>query len=365
MSPASFMRRHWHRHALLARAAHAGTCQVIDETALFDLAARDDVESRLVIREGSQFFLEHGPFSRSRLRRMPGRDWTLLVQGLDHHVPAAARLLDAFRFVPAARLDDVMVSLAAPGGGVGPHFDSYDVFLLQGPGRRHWRYGPQRDLALDPRQPMKILERFTPRSSTVVNPGDLLYLPPRHAHDGVAIDRCMTFSIGFRAPQAAEIAQGFLEFVADQVNLEGRFADPGRPATTQPGRIPTDLVDWIEQTVSRIHWRRSDIERFAGQFLSTLKPTVFIDPPAQPLSRRALLARIRRSGVRLDPRAIMLYDSRHIHLNGQAVPAPDAGSRRWLRQLADTRRADAPPGSALDDWIHEAHQDGSLLPDES
>jgi 50S ribosomal protein L16 3-hydroxylase len=356
------MTRHWHRRSLLLRAALAEAQSVIDESALLSLAGRDDVESRLVIRDGQQYMLEHGPFTRARFRRLPARDWTLLVQGLDHHVPAAARLLEHFRFVPQARLDDVMVSLAAPGGGVGPHVDSYDVFLLQGPGRRHWRYGPQKDLSLDPEQPLKILRHFSPRSDEILEPGDMLYLPPHVAHDGVAIDRCMTFSIGFRAPQAGEIVRGFLEYLTDTIDLPGRFADPGRQPAAHAGQVPADLLDWIQTTVQRVRWQPSDIARFATEYLSTPKPHVIFERPDPALSRRAFLGRIRSTGLRLDARSILLYQGSTICLNGSRVEPIDGPHSRWLRQLADARNADAPPGPALDDWLHAAYVCGELLP---
>ncbi len=356
------MQRYWHRGSLLLRSALPDAQSVIDEPALLRLAGRDDVESRLIVREGLHYTLEQGPFALARFRRLPARDWTLLVQGLDHHVPAAARLLEHFRFVPQARLDDVMVSLAAPGGGVGPHVDSYDVFLLQGPGRRHWRYGPQKDLSLDPAQPLKILRHFSPRNDEILEPGDMLYLPPQVAHDGVAIDRCMTFSIGFRAPQAGEIARGFLEYLTDRIDLPGRFADPGRPSTRHAGQVPQDLLDWIQSTVQRVRWQPSDIARFATEYLSTPKPQVIFDRPEPELTRKAFLARVRRFGLRLDARSILLYQGGHICLNGTPVEATDTAHSRWLRQLADARHADAPPGTALDDWLHSSYRCGELLP---
>ena len=363
--PALFMERCWHRRSALLRGALEEAASVIDEPTLLRLAGRDDVESRLVIREGRQYTLEHGPFTRARLRQLPPRDWTLLVQGLDHHVPAASRLLDHFRFVPQARLDDVMVSLAAPGGGVGPHVDSYDVFLLQGPGRRHWRHGRQRDLSLDPDQPLKILRHFKPSNDDILEPGDMLYLPPHVAHDGVAIDRCMTFSIGFRAPEAGDVARGFLEYLADQTDLAGRFADPGRAATSHAGRLPPDLIDWIGSTIERIRWRRSDITRYAAEYLSTPKPQVLFERPHAPLERKPFLAQVKRAGIRLDPRSILLYKGQTIYLNGTVVDPVDKAHVQWLHRFADHRRAQAPPGQALDEWMHVGYECGELLPGEA
>ncbi len=170
----------------------------------------------------------------ARCRRATGR---CLVQGVNLHLAAADALLRRFAFLPYSRLDDLLVSHAVPGGGVGPHVDSYDVFLLQGEGRRRWRIGRARERALRPNLPLKILARFRPEHDCVLKAGDMLYLPPAIAHDGIAIDTCSTYSIGFRAPSAQEVATGFLDWLRDRVVLEGRFADPGRRLARSPARI--------------------------------------------------------------------------------------------------------------------------------
>ncbi|WP_415830141.1 cupin domain-containing protein, partial [Bordetella pseudohinzii] len=214
LSPNDFMRRHWQRKPLLIRQAIPGFKPPETLAALKKLARRDDVESRLIWREQGQWQMENGPFAR--LPKASEPDWTLLVQSVDLHSDAAAELMQRFRFVPDARLDDLMISIASDGGGVGPHFDSYDVFLLQAAGKRRWRYGRQKDLSLQPDLPLKILSRFEPEHEAVLEPGDMLYLPPQAAHDGVALgDDCMTISIGFRAPTQAALARGLLEAAAD------------------------------------------------------------------------------------------------------------------------------------------------------
>ncbi|MEP7329019.1 MAG: cupin domain-containing protein, partial [Betaproteobacteria bacterium] len=191
-TPAAFLRRFWQKEALLVRGAIPDFAGLHTRATLFALAGRDDVEARLLVRSGRAWTLEHGPFPARLLRTLPAVDWTLLVQGVNLESDAADTLLRRFAFLPFARLDDLMVSYAAPGGGVGPHFDSYDVFLLQGFGRRRWRYGRQQDLALRPGLPVKILRRFVPQHDTVLAPGDMLYLPPAYAHDGIAVDACTT-----------------------------------------------------------------------------------------------------------------------------------------------------------------------------
>lgn len=197
-SPNDFMRRYWQKKPLLIRQAIPGFKPPVTIAAVKKLARRDDVESRLIWRENGEWQMESGPFAR--LPKDNEGDWTLLVQSVDLHSDAAAELMQQFRFIPDVRLDDVMISIASHGGGVGPHFDSYDVFLLQAAGEREWRYGRQKDLSLEPDLPLKILSRFEPEAQAVLAPGDMLYLPPQAAHDGIATgDGCMTISIGFRA----------------------------------------------------------------------------------------------------------------------------------------------------------------------
>src|SRR6476661_7040471 len=178
MTPARFMKRHWQKKPLLVRQAIPAFQPLLAPAELFALAAREEVESRLVIHEGTSWRLQRGPFARRAIPSTRRPDWTLLVQGVDLHLPAAHALLHGFSFVPAARLDDLMISYASDGGGVGPHFDSYDVFLLQVHGRRRWRIGRTTDTSLQPDVPLKILARFEPELEWLLEPGDMLYLPP-------------------------------------------------------------------------------------------------------------------------------------------------------------------------------------------
>ncbi len=335
-SPSAFLREFWHKKALLVRNAVADLSDPMSFRDLCSLAQRDDVESRIVVRSGRTWSLAHGPFRRADFKSLPARNWTLLVQGVNLHVPAADALLRRFAFVPYARLDDVMVSYAAPGGGVGPHFDSYDVFLLQAAGRRRWRYGPQADLALRPRLPVKILARFAPRHEAIIGPGDLLYLPPRYAHDGVALDASTTYSIGFRAAAATELATAFLDHLRDQIDLPGRYADPDLEHATEPARIGASMQRRYAQLIERIRWDHSTVARFLGCWLSEPKPTVFFEPPDAPSSATAFARAARAGGVRLDARTQLLYDDTHVYINGAAARWPDS-DRETLERLANER----------------------------
>ena len=365
LDAAAFLRRYWHKKALVVRGAIAGFSGLFSAQELFALARRDDVESRLLVREGARWSLAHGPFHRADFRALPERNWTLLVQGVNRVSPGGDALLRRFAFLPFARLDDLMVSYAAPGGGVGPHFDSYDVFLLQGFGRRRWRYGRQDDLALKERLPLKILKRFVPEHAEILLPGDMLYLPPHLAHDGVAIDACTTYSIGFRAATANELGVAFLDFLRDELDVPGRYADPDLAPVRAPAAIDSAMRRRYAGMLKDVAWDQATIARFVGCWLSEPKPDVVFDPPKLPLSRAAFRTRAEKHGVRLDLRAQLLYDSAQIFMNGLALPWPTKDSRS-LRRLANDRGLASPmikgvpPETAA--LLYNWYRDGYLHP---
>lgn len=343
LSPAEFLRRHWQKKPLLARKALCDHAQAVTRDRLFELAARRGIESRIVTRKRGRWQVRHGPFSRAEIERMPRTGWTLLVQGVDAASRPVARLLREFAFIPHARLDDVMVSYAAEGGGVGPHFDTYDVFLVQGEGERRWRVSAQRDLDLVPDAPLKILERFRPEREWTLRPGDALYLPPGYAHEGVAESACITYSVGFRAPAAQELGASFLAFLQDRLALEGRYADPHLAPTRRPGRIPADLLRASCCTLDRLRWSQRDVAEFVGRYLSEPKDHVVFVRPARPLRSAAFARRVMKTGVELAPASRMLYCGGDVFLNGEVfrpAPAP-AGA---LARLADARELRPPLG---------------------
>jgi 50S ribosomal protein L16 3-hydroxylase len=362
-TPRVFLAQHWQKEALLVRQAIPAFAGLFSRADLAALAGRDDVESRIVVHAGSRFTLAHGPFRKADFRALPERGWTLLVQGVNLHSDAADALLRRFSFLPYARLDDLMVSYAAPGGGVGPHFDSYDVFLLQGFGRRRWRYGPQDDLTLRPGLPVKILRRFAPSYDATLAPGDMLYLPPACAHDGVAIDACTTYSIGFRASSNTELAQGFMDHLRDRVEIPGRYADPAAKFSREPARISPSLQRHAVATLARIRWDRALVTQYLGARLSEPKADVYFVPPPAPLSRAAFAAAARKRGLRLDRRTQWLYDDDALYVNGEAAPWP-AGERSALTQLANMRALPAPQAAALSAgtiaFLHEGYRHGFL-----
>ena len=333
ISPADFMKNHWQRKPLLVRQAIPHFSPLLSRAELFDMAAQPDVESRLVMGENSgqrAWQMQRGPFKRKAIPKLTERDWTLLVQGVDLHDDRVSALMQQFRFIPDARIDDVMISYASDGGGVGPHFDSYDVFLLQAHGQRRWRIGRQKDLSLQANLPLKILQNFTPEQEWVLNPGDMLYLPPRYAHDGVAIGECMTYSIGFRVPQAGDLARELLLRISDAAPErvgETLYQDATQPAVQQAAAIPKGLSEFAESALQRAMKNPLALARALGEYLSEPKANVWFEGGPAPRTIRS---------VRLDRRSRMLYDQHHIFLNGESWRAAGADAK-LMRLLADQR----------------------------
>ncbi len=354
LTPRRFMRRHWQKQPLLVRQAIPGFAPPLDRAELFALAQLDEVESRLLVRSGAGWKLRHGPMPRRALPPLSKPGWTLLLQGVDLHAEVARALLDHFRFVPDARLDDLMISYASAGGGVGPHVDSYDVFLLQASGRRRWQVARQRDTSLLPDLPLKILRHFKPEQEWVLEPGDMLYLPPGWSHDGVAVGGdCVTCSIGLRAPGRGALAREVLQRALDETEAPERdalYRDPRQAATGEPGRIPPALAAFAIDAVERLAGDAQAIACALGEVLSEPKPRVGFDAGA---------ATGLDGGVKLDRRSRMLYDDERIYLNGESYLAGGRDARA-MRCLADRRELDA-PGIArlsvearvlLDAWAH-------------
>jgi 50S ribosomal protein L16 3-hydroxylase len=334
-----FLRDYWHKKPLLVRDALPGFKGLLDPAKMMELASRDEVESRLIVR-GSDWSLEHGPFAASRFRKLPKRNWTLLVQSLDHHLASGAALLEQFTFIPRARLDDLMVSYAVPGGGVGPHFDSYDVFLIQGMGHRRWRISAQDNLDLIENLPLKILSHFEPEEEYVLGPGDMLYLPPRYAHDGIAVDECMTYSVGFRAPAFEELGQAFLNFLHDELELPGRYADPDLALHKHSGELPKAMLAQIADHLNRIRWDEDFITAFSGRYFSDPKPHVFFTAPDKPLARKNFARRVASQGLHLSAKTRLLFSGTQFFVNGEDFVATGA-ERKHLMQLADSRKLPA------------------------
>lgn len=350
LTPAQFMSRHWQKKPLLVRAAVPGGWSGVSPAQLFELAAMESVESRLVVRQGDHWRLTHGPLPASALPEAGQAGWTLLVQGVDLHLQAAHELLQRFRFVPDARLDDLMISWASQAGGVGPHFDSYDVFLLQIRGQRRWRIGPQKDLSLQADAPLKILSHFEPDQEYVLEPGDMLYLPARWAHEGTALGSdCMTASIGFRAPQRAGLAAELLQRMVDDFEDTTLYHDPCQTATATPAAIPSTLEAFAVDALQQLLAQRQSLSCALGEAMTEPKPQVWFDMPSS--SWRA-------GALHLDRRTRMMYDEKHLFINGESLRAGGADAR-LMHTLADERtlsaeqvtRSSAQAQALLQEWF--------------
>ncbi|GLS04908.1 hypothetical protein GCM10007860_20560 [Chitiniphilus shinanonensis] len=348
LTPTRFLAEYWQKQPLLIRGAVTDFPELMDLPRLTELAQRDDVESRLIECRNGRWHLEHGPFEARRFKRLPDSDWTLLVQNVNQLVPHIADLLYRFDFLPFYRLDDLMISYAPPGGSVGPHYDSYDVFLLQVGGRKRWQISSDDAGNFVEDAPIRVLKDFNPEQEWVLEHGDMLYLPPKYAHHGVALDPGMTYSIGFRAPKAQEIAGKFLDFLQDELALDGMYADPGRTPCTEPGRIDAGFVRQIGDMLRRIDWNDDTVARFVGQYFTEPKAHVFFEGADEPLEFDAFAAAVAAHGVALDLKTQLLYDDARLYINGEELDAAPP-AHATLRQLADRRAL--PPGEYDDDVL--------------
>ncbi len=331
------MRQYWQRKPLLIRAALPGFTPPIDRKRLFELARNSEAESRL-ITSGRSRSLRHGPFLR--LPPIQRARWTLLVQGVDLLDDSARELLSRFRFIPDARLDDLMVSFATDGGGVGAHVDSYDVFLLQASGRRRWRVSRQRGLRAVEGAPIKNVEGFRASREWILDAGDMLYLPPGVAHEGVALGECMTYSIGFRAPSHQQLLEPWFADYAEHANPAGRYADRGENVSARPAALPRKMAQQIHADLSRYKPGQADTERFLLRYLSEPKATTVFDVPATAWSPAQFRRRATARGVKLDRRTRMLYSNAAIGINGDWIE-PALGAMAAIQALADQRALSA------------------------
>lgn len=345
-----FMSKHWQKKPLLVRNAFADFKPIMNRQDLFELAKSDDVESRLVVHSNdvpkgqSQWSLAQGPFRPKDFPKFSQNAWTLLVQGVNLHNDQAANILDQFDFIPRARLDDLMISYATDQGGVGPHFDRYDVFLLQAQGVRRWRIGKNKNHQLEPNVPLKILSNFNHTHEFLLNPGDMLYLPPQYAHEGVAMGECQTYSIGFKAPQAQELTQDLFslmsETLADTPWLANPlYQDPHQAPTDLPGEIPVSLQYFAHQQFLKKACDSDLFREALGIHLTEPKAHVYFDALHVPRSVQSILSRLKKGApcfVRLARQSQMLFDEKRIYINGESLKA-SGFERTLLRKLANQK----------------------------
>lgn len=372
---ATFLRDHWQQRPLLIRNPWAAWANPLEPDELAGLACEDGIEARLVVEKHGRFKLEHGPFTEKRFAKLGKHPWTLLVQAVNHHVPEVAALLEPFRFVPNWRIDDVMVSLAGDGGGVGPHFDQYDVFLVQGLGRRRWRVGGRCDEAtpLQPNADLRLLADFEATDEWVLEPGDILYVPPGFAHEGVAVgDDCMTYSIGFRAPSRAELVAGWTDEVLDRMGEDDRYGDPGLSAQGNPGEIVPAALDRLHAMVTEALADRAGFARWFGRYNSERKNPEVDWTPEEPVETAALRARLATRAVMVRNPASRFSFVRHgadavsLFVDGECFEC-DAGSRAFAEALCAHDRLEADPAwqaGAMAELIKTLIDQGSVAFDD-
>jgi 50S ribosomal protein L16 3-hydroxylase len=357
-----FLRDYWQKKPLLIRQAVPGFKGLLNPQQLIELACQNDVQARLVTHQRNNWALRNEPFEAGDFEGLSKKGkWSVLVQGVNHFLPKGTELVKQFNFIPHARLDDLMVSYAPKGGGVGPHFDAYDVFLLQGYGHRRWQISTQDDRELIPDAPLRILQRFNVEQEWVLAPGDMLYLPPQCGHNGIAEDDCMTYSIGFRTPWYQELAEQFLVYLQDRIEIDGTYADPDLKTQKHPSEISAAMLQQVSQAIRKVQWDDEDVANFLGCYLSEPKPHIFFDAPAKPLSEARFAQALQTRGVTLDLKTQMLCQGGTVFINGDAHPVGKTAYRA-LRELADTRRLPAtaklPRESA--DLLYQWYLDGYL-----
>jgi 50S ribosomal protein L16 3-hydroxylase len=283
---------------------------------------------------------------------------------VNHHLPEAASLLTLFNFIPNARLDDLMVSYAPDGGGVGAHFDSYDVFLLQGSGKRKWKISSQKDLSLIEDAPLRILKNFKTEEEWVLETGDLLYLPPQIAHWGTAVgENCMTYSIGFRAPKTTELMYEFLSYLQDNIASEGLYEDADLKLQVHPAEIHQSMLTKVDAMLQKITWSKENIADFLGIYLTEPKTEVIFTPNRK-ISVIEFEKKLAQKPIRLDIKSQLLFYQHNFYLNGDRLIVPVA-LIDCAQKLADHRVLDTPNlaknvQEELAHILHEAYLAGFL-----
>jgi 50S ribosomal protein L16 3-hydroxylase len=333
-----FLKKYWQKKPLLIRDAIKNFKSPITEKDLFRIAQNENAISRLIEFKRGIWQVKYGPFKKLDLPKKINTPWTILVQNMNHHLPFAESFLNLFKFIPYARLDDLMVSFATKKGSVGPHFDSYDVFLFQAKGEREWKISEQKKFSLDKKSAIKIITNFKVKNTWVLKPGDLLYLPPNVGHWGVSqSDDCLTYSIGFRAPGTFEIQSKFLDFIQDNLitNKNDLYRDPNLNLQKNPAEINSNMIKKIQQIVNQLRWNTNSINNFIGQLLTEpIEGAVF--ETSKSMTAEVFIKDLIKKPLKLNPKTRMLFIKNNFYINGQLIEA-DKRSIMYLKQLANDR----------------------------
>jgi len=350
LTPSQFLAEYWQKKPLLIRQAIPTFKGLLTPNDLAGLACEDDVQARIIQQKKEKWLVQNGPFDDYDFAKLGKKNWTLLVQSVNQYMPEAADLLAQFNFIPRARLDDLMVSYAPTGGGVGAHVDSYDVFLLQGSGKRNWKISAQTDLSLLEGAPLRILKHFKAEQEWVLEAGDMLYLPPQIAHWGVAeSDDCMTYSIGFRAPKMQELQHEFLSYLQDHITAEGLYSDPDLSFQKHTGEISDHMVNKVGEMLQKMTWDKHHVADFLGKYLSEPKVDVVFDPNKK-ITKLEFINQLTTKALWLSLKSQLLFTEQHFYLNGEKLTVPTTLNHE-IKCLADHQFINTP---ALHTNLHEA-----------
>jgi 50S ribosomal protein L16 3-hydroxylase len=341
LTPSQFLAEYWQKKPLLIRNALPDFNGLLSPNELAGLACEEDVQARIVSFKKGKWAVKNSPFDEDDFTKLPKNGWTLLVQNVNHYLPEASDLLALFNFIPHARLDDLMVSYAPEGSGIGAHVDSYDVFLLQGSGKRNWKISAPSnenpvDLSLVENAPLKILKNFKGEQEWTLEAGDMLYLPPQIAHWGVSeSDDCMTYSIGFRAPKTQELMHEFLNYLQDNIHADGLYADADLALQKHPAEISNTMVKRVSSMLQALTWDKQQVADFLGRYLTEPKLGVMFTP-AKKISKAEFTKRLTTKTLWLSLKSQLLFTHDNFYLNGEKLVVP-AEISEAIKHLADKK----------------------------
>jgi len=342
MSFETFLSEYWQKQPLLIRKAFKDFSNPLSANELAGLACEADVESRIVLEKdgNTPWECRHGPFLEQDFMDLPASHWTLLVQDVEKHIPGLTALTDQFDFIPHWRLDDLMISYAPDQGSVGAHVDAYDVFLLQAEGKRQWQISSEHidiNNQLE-NTDLKILRTFKPDQQWLLEPGDMLYLPPGIAHHGIAMGECMTYSIGFRAPSHLDVLQSHMETIIKNQNCDILYTDPGLSAQANPHEITPATVEKFSRILEQhLDQAKNTVQQSIGTLLSESKMQFQASKPEDSLSEQGFLSRWQQTQYLYRNTAIkFLYIARSssmdFYIDGQTIPCriADTEIAEWI-----------------------------------
>ncbi len=354
LTPAQFLAEYWQKKPLLIKNAIPNFIGLLSPNELAGLACEDDVQARIIQQQKDKWSVKSSPFDEAVFTKLPAKNWTLLVQSVNHYLIEAADLLTQFNFIPHARLDDLMVSYAPAGGGVGAHVDSYDVFLLQGTGKRRWKISAQTDLSLVEGAPLKILKNFVSEQEWLLEAGDMLYLPPQIAHWGISeSDDCMTYSIGFRAPKTQELQHEFLSYLQDDISADGLYAeclyaDADLKLQNHPAEISAEMINKVSEVLQKITWDKDKVADFLGKYLTEPKLDVVFEPNRKIL-KTEFIKRLSQKTLYLSLKSQLLFTQNNFYINGERLVV-SAEIVAIMKEFADKKFLEI---TALTANIHE------------